>query len=66
MKLLAQIIGMALVVFGTMWALQGLGILMWPPQSFMLASREWGLYGAITAAMGVVVLLLSARFGRKD
>jgi hypothetical protein len=65
MKLLARIIGMALVVFGTLWALQGLGILMWPPESVMLASREWGLYGAVTAGIGVLVLVLSARLGRR-
>jgi hypothetical protein len=64
-KLFARIIGMALLVFGTLWALQGLGILMWPPESFMLAHREWGLYGAITAGLGVVILLLAARLGPK-
>ncbi|MEM6856320.1 MAG: hypothetical protein AAF559_00490 [Pseudomonadota bacterium] len=63
MKRLLRIIAVALIVFGTLWALQGLGILMWPPQSFMLAQREWGLYGAITAGFGVAVLLVSARFG---
>ncbi|MEM7690416.1 MAG: hypothetical protein AAF291_15475 [Pseudomonadota bacterium] len=63
MKLLVRIIAMALIVFGVMWSLQGLGILMWPPQSFMLAQREWGLYGALTAGFGVLVLLISARLG---
>ena len=64
MKPLARIIAMALIVFGTMWALQGLGILMWPPQSFMLAQSEWGLYGALTAGLGVVIWLVSARLDR--
>lgn len=63
MKLLVRIIAMALVIFGIIWSLQGLGILMWPPQSFMLAQREWGLYGALVAGFGVLVLLLSARIG---
>lgn len=63
MKLLVQIIAKALIVFGILWSLQGLGILMWPPQSFMLAQREWGLYGAITAGLGVVILLLTSRIG---
>ena len=63
MKLFARIIGMALLVFGVLWALQGMGILMWPPESFMLAQREWGLYGSITACFGVLVLLLSSRLG---
>ncbi|MEM9084635.1 MAG: hypothetical protein AAGB23_01780 [Pseudomonadota bacterium] len=63
MKLFARIIGMTFLVFGTLWALQGLGILMWPPQSFMLAQREWGLYGAVMAALGVVLLVISGRMG---
>jgi len=63
MKLLVRIIAMALVVFGVMWSLQGLGILMWPPQSFMLAQREWGLYGALVAAFGGLLFLISARIG---
>ncbi|MEM6584166.1 MAG: hypothetical protein AAF692_00260 [Pseudomonadota bacterium] len=63
MKRLLRIIAMALVVFGAMWSLQGLGILMWPANSFMLAQREWGLYGAIVAAFGALLWLLSARIG---
>jgi len=63
MKLLMRTIAMALIVFGVMWSLQGLGILMWPPQSFMLAQREWGLYGALVAALGALLFLISARIG---
>ncbi len=66
MKLLVRIIAMALVAFGLLWSLQGLGVLMWPTDSFMLARREWGLYGAITAGLGVIMLLLSARLGPRD
>lgn len=65
MKRLMRIIAMALVVFGVMWSLQGLGILMWPAGSFMLAQREWGLYGAIVAGFGALLWLLSARIDRK-
>ncbi|MEO0698411.1 MAG: hypothetical protein AAFY81_01690 [Pseudomonadota bacterium] len=66
MKRLFRIIAVALIVFGTLWALQGLGILMWPPQSFMLAQREWGLYGALTAGFGVMLLFVSARLGPRE
>lgn len=58
-----QAIGAVLVVFGILWALQGLGILMWPANSFMLAQREWALYGGITAAIGVGLLLVALRIG---
>lgn len=63
MKRLLRIIAMALFLVGVMWALQGLGILMWPPQSFMLAQREWGLYGALVAGFGVLLWLVSGRVG---
>ena len=66
MKRLIRVIAVALIVFGTLWALQGLGILMWPPQSFMLAQREWGLYGAITAGFGVVLLVVSGRLTPRE
>lgn len=62
MKSLLRVIAMALVIFGTIWALQGLGILMWPPQGFMLAQREWGVYGALLAGFGVLVWVISGRF----
>ena len=63
MKRLLQIIAVALIVFGVMWSLQGLGILMWPAGSFMLAQREWGLYGALIAAIGALLLALTRRMG---
>ena len=63
MKRLVRIIAMALIVFGVMWSLHGFGVLMWPPESFILAQREWGLYGALVAALGVVLWLISTRIG---
>jgi hypothetical protein len=54
--------GMFLLVMGTIWALQGLGLVKWPPESFMLDRRDWALYGAITSAVGAVLLW----FGRRS
>ena len=51
-----RVIGGTLIALGTMWALQGLGLLSWPAESFMLARREWALYGVITAAIGMLIL----------
>jgi hypothetical protein len=45
-------LGGLMVFAGVFWALQGLGIIMWPPESFMLADRAWTLYGSIFAAIG--------------
>lgn len=60
-RLALQAIGVALIVSGILWSLQRLGIVMWPANSLMLAQREWGLYGAITAAIGIALLLLASR-----
>ena len=65
-RLALQAIGVALVVLGALWALQGAGIVMWPASSSMLAQREWALYGAITAMVGVVLVILAHRIGRAD
>lgn len=55
--------GGLLMALGALWALQGLGIIAWPPDSAMLARREWALYGAVAAVIGLVILRLSSRIG---
>ena len=40
---------------GGLWALQGLGLVMWPAESFMLAERQWALYGTITFLIGLLL-----------
>jgi hypothetical protein len=55
--------GGLLVALGVLWALQGLGIIGWPPQSAMLAQREWALYGGVAAMIGLVILRLASRIG---
>lgn len=64
LKLLLGGFGVALFVLGAIWALQGAGILNWPAGSFMLADRSWALYGAVTAAIGLVLMLVSTRINR--
>lgn len=54
--LMLRAAGMFLVALGCIWALQGLGLLTWPADSFMLAQREWAIYGMLTAAAGAAVL----------
>ncbi|MEE4206632.1 MAG: hypothetical protein V2I39_10075 [Erythrobacter sp.] len=60
--LAVQVLGAALVFSGLLWALQGLGIVMWPAGSFMLAQREWALYGGIAAAIGALLIWAGGRF----
>jgi hypothetical protein len=53
--------GMFLVAMGTLFALQGAGLLMWPAESAMLDRREWVARGLATAAAGGVLMLWAAR-----
>jgi hypothetical protein len=48
--------GALLCLMGAIWTLQGLGVLNWPPGSFMLAQTEWALYGGLTALVGALLL----------
>jgi len=61
MRTLALILGILMVLAGGLWALQGLGIVMWPAESFMLAQRQWALYGAIVVVIGLALVVLSRR-----
>jgi hypothetical protein len=61
LKLIAQVFGVALVLAGALWTLQGLGIVMWPASSFMLADRSWAVKGAITVVIGALLFWWGSR-----
>lgn len=63
-RLALTFLGGLVVALGALWVLQGLGMLGWPPQSPMLAQREWALYGGGAVLTGAVILWLAARIGR--
>lgn len=56
-----RVAGAFLVAMGTLWALQGAGIVDWPPGGFMIAQTQWVLYGALTALAGAGLLWWAAR-----
>ncbi|MEL0157198.1 hypothetical protein [Sphingopyxis sp.] len=58
---LAAIVGVAMVLMGGLWVLQGLDIVRWPASSFMLGDIVWTRNGAVLAVLGVVLIWL----GRK-
>jgi hypothetical protein len=61
MKTLFTIIGAALLAMGILWALQGAGVIRWPAESFMIDTRSWIYYGAATAVVGLIILILVRR-----
>jgi hypothetical protein len=54
MRVTLKIIGIALVVLGGIWFLQGIGVL---PGSFMSGQIRWAVYGGIAVAAGISILV---------
>jgi len=63
LRLVTQVLGVLMVVAGVFWALQGLGIIMWPAESFMLADRQWTVNGSITALVGAIIVWAARKIG---
>lgn len=60
-RFVLMVFGMAFMLSGGLWALQGLGIVTWPAESFMLADRAWAIYGALTFMLGALLFWRGAR-----
>jgi uncharacterized protein (TIGR03382 family) len=58
---LLLVFGILATLMGLLWTGQGLGIIMWPSQSFMLADRQWAVNGSVLAAFGLLAVWLSRR-----
>lgn len=61
LRALFLFLGVILAAFGTFFALQGAGVIMWPAESFMLAQDRWVLYGSLTAVAGLILVLIGRR-----
>jgi len=61
LKGILAVVGVALVLVGTLWALQGLDIVRWPASSFMLGDTTWTRNGVVTAVVGVVLIWFARR-----
>lgn len=53
--------GILAILIGLLWVAQGLDLLNWPPQSFMIADREWALRGALLAGVGAILVAAMRR-----
>ena len=54
MRTTSYIVGVILIVFGTIWFLQGINVL---PGSFMTGQIQWAVYGGIAVVVGIGLLL---------
>jgi hypothetical protein len=48
-----NLLGILLILTGAIWFLQGINLL---PGSFMTGRIEWAVYGALAAALGLVLI----------
>lgn len=62
-RFLLQVAGLAFILSGGLWLLQGLGLVKWPADSFMLDQRQWALYGAVTLIVGAILFWRSGKRG---
>ncbi len=60
MRIASNVFGVLCVLVGGVWILQGINVL---PGSFMTGQTKWAIYGAITAAIGIVLLIWGNRRG---
>ena len=61
MKTILLIAGILLTLSGLLWAGQGMGWIMWPESSFMLADRKWAYIGGATALVGLALIFFARR-----
>ena len=55
------VFGVLATLMGLLWIGQGLGIIMWPASSFMLADKRWALNGAVLALAGLAAVWFARR-----
>jgi hypothetical protein len=58
MKIILNIVGVLMMLMGTIWFLQGINIL---PGSFMTGQIRWAVYGGGTAFVGLVLVVVKNR-----
>lgn len=58
MKIALNIVGVLLVLLGSIWFLQGINVL---PGSFMTGQMRWAVRGGILVIAGIVGLLYANR-----
>ena len=60
MRTILTVAGVLLLLMGGVWLFQGIGVL---PGSFMTGQRQWAVYGAVAAAIGIALLIAARRAG---
>ncbi len=64
MKAIMLVLGIVVLAAGVLFALQGGGIVHWPPESTMLDQREWIARGGVIALIGLALIAAARRMRR--
>ena len=64
MRIVSSLLGMAMILMGTVWMLQGLNLAF--RVGFMVGNYHWTIYGALLALLGIAQLIWSNTRQRKD
>lgn len=64
LRLVVVVVGALCLLMGLLWIGQGLGVIRWPAESFMIDVSGWAMRGAILAILGAVMILVGRRIGR--
>ena len=48
--------GFLALAVGLLWVGQGTGVIKWPASSFMISEIQWAGYGALLAAVGLILI----------
>lgn len=55
------VVGVLAFVLGLLWVGQGLGVVRWPAESFMIDMRPWAWRGAALTLFGLLLIWLGGR-----
>ena len=61
MRMLLSALGILMLLAGLLFSLQGLGIVPWPADSFMVGVSDWVWRGALLALGGALLLWAGRR-----
>ena len=61
MHLILKVSGISLMLSGGLWAFQGLGLVTWPADSFMLSEGRWVAIGSATLLLGISLFIMGRR-----
>lgn len=61
LKLLMLVVGVLALAMGLLWIGQGLNLIQWPADSFMIGVPTWSWRGAALAVVGALLIWRARR-----